>query len=225
MRPLAIAHRGDPYAFRENTLPAFAAAVRAGADMVELDVRATADGALVLVHDETLERLWGVPRRVGAVLRAETRELGIPELAEALAAVDAQVMLDYEEDIADAAVAAVREADAVDRVVFSGGNYDGHRRIRALEPQARIALTWDDAGRDPNPLLDELGAEFFNPSGRVLLADPGFVERMHARGTQVSVWTLDRRDHMKWALDLGVDAVITNRVGDLVSLLAERAPC
>lgn len=225
MRPLAIAHRGDPYAFRENTLPAFAAAVRAGADMVELDVRATADGALVLVHDETLERLWEVPRRVGAVMRAETRELGIPELAEALAAVDAQVMLDYEEDIADAAVAAVREAEAVDRVVFSGGNYDGHRRIRALEPQARIALTWDDAGRDPNPLLDELGAEFFNPSGRVLLADPGFVERMHARGTQVSVWTLDRRDHMKWALDLGVDAVITNRVGDLVSLLAERALC
>ncbi|HEY6054178.1 MAG TPA: glycerophosphodiester phosphodiesterase [Gaiellaceae bacterium] len=225
MRPLAIAHRGDPYAFRENTLPALAAAVRAGADMVELDVRATADGALVLVHDETLERLWEVPRRVGAVMRAETRELGIPELAEALAAVDAQVMLDYEEDIADAAVAAVREAEAVDRVVFSGGNYDGHRRIRALEPQARIALTWDDAGRDPNPLLDELGAEFFNPSGRVLLADPGFVERMHARGTQVSVWTLDRRDHMKWALDLGVDAVITNRVGDLVSLLAERAPC
>ena len=223
--PLAIAHRGDPFAFRENTLAAFAAAVEAGADMVELDVRATADGTLVLVHDETLERLWQVPRRVGAVTRAETRALGIPELADALDAVEGQVMLDYVEDIADAAVAAVREADAVDRVVFSGGNYDGHRRVRALEPQARIALTWEDAALDPNPLLDELGAEFFNPSGRVLLADPGYVERMHARGTQVSVWTLDRREHMEWALDLGVDAVITNRVAELVSLRAERMPC
>ena len=223
--PLAIAHRGDPLAFRENTLPAFAAAVAAGADMVELDVRATADGGLVLVHDETLERLWGVPRRVGEATLAETRELGVPELAEALDAIEAQVMLDYVEDVVDGAVAAVREADAVERVVFSGANYAGHRRIRELEPQARIALTWTDARRDPNPLLDELGAEFFNPSGRVLHADPGFVERMHERGTQVSVWTLDRREHMEWAVGLGVDAVITNRVAELVALIAERQPC
>lgn len=224
--PLAIAHRGDPHAFRENTLDAFAAAVRAGADMVEIDVRATVDGGLVLVHDETFERLWRVRRRVAALTVRETRALGIPELHDALDAIDVQVMLDYEVgEIVGPAVAAVREAGAVDRVLFAGGNHAGHRRIRELEPQARIALTWSDAAADPDPLLDELDAEFFNPSGRVLRADPGLVERMHARGTQVSVWTLDRRRQMKWALDLGVDAVITNRVAALVALIAERAPC
>ena len=227
MTPLAVAHRGDPIAHPENTLEAFAAAVDAGADMIELDVRTTADGALVLLHDETLDRVWGVARSVVDMTVAETRALGIPELHEALDAIDVQVMLDYNEALTrvEPALAAVRDADAVDRVVFAGANYAGHRRIRELEPRARIALTWKEAAADPIPLLDELGAEFFNPSGRVLAADPGFVDRMHARGTQVSVWTLDRREHMEGALDLGVDAVITNRVGELVSLLAERVRC
>jgi glycerophosphoryl diester phosphodiesterase len=193
--------------------------------MVELDVRRTADGGLVLVHDETLKRLWRVDRLVGRATLAETRELGIPELHEALEAIPVQVMLDYSENLAEAAVAAVQEADAVDRVVFAGANYDGHRAIRRLEPLARIALTWNDAQADPNPLLDELGAEFFNPGGPVLRDDPSLVERMHARGTKVSVWTIDRREHMERLLELGVDAVITNRVGLLVSLLAERQPC
>ena len=64
---LAIAHRGDPVRHRENTLAAFRAAVEAGAGMVELDVRRTADGAAVVVHDPTLERLWGLRRRVADV--------------------------------------------------------------------------------------------------------------------------------------------------------------
>jgi glycerophosphoryl diester phosphodiesterase len=68
-------------------------------------------------------------------------------------------------------------------------------------------------------LLDELGAELWNPSGRVLARLPAEVERMHARGTGVSVWTIDRREDMERCLAAGVDAVITNRVADLVDLL------
>ena len=49
---------------RENTLPAFAAAVREGADMVELDLRRTRDGGIVVLHDATLARLWGDERKV-----------------------------------------------------------------------------------------------------------------------------------------------------------------
>ena len=82
MRPLAIAHRGEPFGCRENTLPAFEAAVSLRADMVEIDVRRTADGAVAVVHDPTLDRLWGIDRLVSPSRRAgEVRELGIPELA------------------------------------------------------------------------------------------------------------------------------------------------
>jgi glycerophosphoryl diester phosphodiesterase len=55
-RPLALAHRGDSIAFPENTMAAFRAAVEAGVDAIESDVHLTADGQLVMLHDETLDR-------------------------------------------------------------------------------------------------------------------------------------------------------------------------
>ena len=72
----AIAHRGEPVGHRENTLPAFAAAVALGADMVEIDLRRTRDGAIVVLHDQTLERLWGLEASVGDVDLAEVATLG-----------------------------------------------------------------------------------------------------------------------------------------------------
>jgi glycerophosphoryl diester phosphodiesterase len=219
---LAIAHRGDPIAERENTLAAFSAAVAAGADVIELDVRCTADDAAVVVHDPTLERLWGVARPVADVTAGDVRELGIPDLAEALAAIPehVQVMVDYEEwAVAEPALDAVLAADALERCIFSGGCHDGHRAIRERAAAARIALTWTDDVPCPDALLDEVGPEYWNPSGNVLGRHPDQIERMHARGTLVSVWTIDRRDDMQFFLDLGVDAVITNRVAELVELL------
>ena len=65
MTVTAIAHRGEPVGHRENTLPAFEAAVALGADMVEIDLRRTRDGAIVVLHDQTLERLWGRAASVG----------------------------------------------------------------------------------------------------------------------------------------------------------------
>jgi glycerophosphoryl diester phosphodiesterase len=227
---LAIAHRGDPFAFRENTLDAFAAAVEAGADMVELDVWRTADGGAAVVHDPTLDRLWGIPRRVADLTSAELRALGVPDLAEALDAIPVQVMVDYKQDDAvEPALQAILAADALDRCVFAGECFDGHRRIRALHPDARIALTWTSEHERPEALLDELGAELFNPADELVVRDPSLVERMHARGTAVSVWTVDNPADMRLALDLGVDAVITNRIGELVALLGgqveEPEPC
>jgi glycerophosphoryl diester phosphodiesterase len=219
---LVIAHRGDPVTERENTLPAFAAAVAAGADMIELDVRCSADGEPVVVHDPTLERLWGVARPVSQLAADDIRALGVPDLAQALAAIpeSVQVMVDYEEPaVAEPALDVVLAAGALERCIFSGECYAAHCALRAREPDVRVACTWTADRPCPDSLLDELGAELWNPNGRVLARRPAEVERMHARGMGVSVWTIDRREDMQRCLAAGVDAVITNRVSELVELL------
>jgi glycerophosphoryl diester phosphodiesterase len=222
MTPLVVAHRGDPIAHPENTLEAFAAAVDAGADMIELDVHRTLDGRAVVVHDATLDRVWGVSRRVADMTRDDVVALGVPDFAQALEAIpaDVQVMVDYkDEDVVEPALADVLAAGALDRCVFAGDCFSGHRRLRALAPEARIAATWDSEQRIRDALLDELGAEFYNPRGNVLASEARAVERMHARGTKVSVWTIDQPDGMEFFIALGVDAIITNRVAMLVDLV------
>jgi glycerophosphoryl diester phosphodiesterase len=216
-RVLALAHRGDWSGARENTLAAFAAAERAGADMIELDVRVTADGAVAVLHDPTLERVWGLPHAVAELTRAELGE--IPELADALAAVQIPVMVDYTRaDVVEPALEAIREARALDRVLFSGACIEGHRRIRELAPEARIALTWEEGLPPSDELLEELRVEYFNPPYQ--LVTPERVALMHDRGLLVSTWTVDSITEMERVLDAGVDAVISNRVGELLRVIA-----
>ena len=146
--PLAIAHRGDPRRHTENTLASFDSAVRAGADMVELDLRCTRDGAIVVLHDQTLNRLWGDHRAVADLDLAEVQSLGpnrstdqrIPTLAELLAAVPLPLMVDFTgEEVVAGALEAVRHANAIDRSLFVSGNVPALRALRAL---AHHFISW-----------------------------------------------------------------------------------
>jgi len=221
--PIAIAHRGDPIAQRENTLAAFAAAVRQGADMVELDLRRTSDGEIVVLHDATLTRLWGMARRVDEIELAAVREVGngserIPTFREVLRHIDVPLMVDMNGTVVEGALRAVRQADAVERALFVTGDIGALRRLRHLAPEARIGLTWVESEPPAPALLDELGAEYWNPTFR--LVTPQRVADMHRLGYKVSTWTVDNRRHMARVIEAGVDAVVSNRIGDLVRLLS-----
>lgn len=220
---LALAHRGDWSASPENTVAAFQAAERAGADMIELDIRRTADGGVAVVHDPTLERVWNSPLAVAESSLDDLSALGVATLEETLACTDLPVMVDFTAaDVVEPALAVIGRAHALDRVLFSGGNVEGHARIRELAPGARIALTWTEREPPPAGLLESLAIEYFNPPWENV--DERLVERMRARGYKVSTWTVDDPQEMRRVVDCGVDAVVTNRVRELVALLAE-APC
>jgi glycerophosphoryl diester phosphodiesterase len=185
--------------------------------MIELDVRVTADGAVAVLHDPTLERVWGRPQAVAGLTRGELGE--IPELADALAAVRIPVMVDYTlADVVEPALEAIERAGALDRVLFSGANIEGHRRIRELAPEAHIALTWEEGLPPPDELLEELRIEYFNPPYQLVTSER--VALMHDRGLLVSTWTVDSATEMERVLDAGVDAVISNRVGELVRVIS-----
>jgi glycerophosphoryl diester phosphodiesterase len=213
--PLAIAHRGDPVAERENTLPSFTAAVREGADMVELDLRRTRDGEIVVLHDATLTRLWGDERKVADLDLAAVREIGrghmrIPTFGEVLDEIDIPLMVDLNAPTVEGALHEVRRAAAMARALFVTGDVGALRHMRQLAPDARIGLTWVKQEPPPPTLLQELGAEFWNPM--FTLITPDRVAEVHGLGLKVSTWTVDKPRHMGRVVAAGVDAIVSNRI-------------
>jgi glycerophosphoryl diester phosphodiesterase len=218
--PVAIAHRGDPIAERENTLPAFAAAVRQGADMVEIDLQRTRDGEIVVLHDRTLARLWGFDRKVADLDLAAVQGIGhgderIPTLRQVLSAIPVPLMVDFTgAAVVEGALDAVREAGAMARALFVSGNVEALGRLRARAPRARLGLTWVEPEPPPAALLDQLGVEYWNPMFRLIT--PERVADVHRLGLKVSTWTVDKPRHMTRVIEAGVDAIVSNRIGVLL---------
>lgn len=227
-RPLAIAHRGDPVAHRENTVEAVLTAAAQGADAVEVDVQLAADGTVVVVHDDTFARLWGDPRPVAAMSWPEIARLGadrcrVPRLAELLeVASGAGVPLVLDQKHAVAALPALRvvRAAGADATAFCGST-EGLLEIRAAAPDVTVYLNDDSMTLPDVRLLAQLRPQLYNPWFRLLA--PATVEAMAAFGIRTCCWTPNTDAELRLVLDLGVDAVMTDRVGRLVELLDERA--
>jgi glycerophosphoryl diester phosphodiesterase len=223
MSVVTIAHRGEPIGHRENTLAAFAAAVALGADMVEIDLRRTRDDAIVVLHDQTLARLWGLEESVGDVDLARVVALGegdvhIPTLSDVLEAVPLPLMVDFtRREVVSGGLDAVRTADALDRCLFVTGNVAALEQLRAQSPEARLGLTWLDGPEPPLDLLRQLGAEYWNPWFGVLT--PEGAAAAHDAGLRVSTWTVDTPEDMTRVLEAGADAIVSNRIAALMAHL------
>ncbi|MEV7287466.1 glycerophosphodiester phosphodiesterase [Streptomyces sp. NPDC093252] len=219
----AVAHRGDPYRFRENTLDSVRSALRRGADAVEIDVRLTRDGVPVLLHDETLNRLWEHDRPLSALTAAEVRELtagGVPTLAEALTATgDARLMLDLPglagERAAHRIVEVVRAHGAADRVYYTA-DAQAMLAVRAADPAAEIALTRATLAPPRAGLLAAIRPRWLNY--RFTLLSHDLVTHLHRSGLLVSTWTPDTRRSMRRLIGMGVDSITTNRVDALYAV-------
>ncbi|MET9120168.1 glycerophosphodiester phosphodiesterase [Streptomyces sp. NPDC004528] len=224
----AVAHRGDPYRVRENTIDSLRSALHRGADAVEIDVRLTRDGVPVLLHDETLERLWEVDRPLRALSADEARGLtdgGVPTLEAALAATgESRVMVDLPggPDLGSVRriVDVVRSCGAGERVYYCAGAR-AMLAVRAADPAAEIALTWTTLAPPRPALLDAVRPRWLNY--RFTLVDRDLATRVHRGGHLLSVWTPDTRRSMRRLLGLGVDSITTNRVDTLCALRGERA--
>ncbi|MFF4042104.1 glycerophosphodiester phosphodiesterase [Streptomyces sp. NPDC001816] len=219
----AVAHRGAPYRFRENTLDSLRSALDLGADAVEIDVRLTRDGVPVLLHDETLKRLWEHDRPLRSLSADEVRGLtadGVPTLAQALAATgDSRVMLDLcgrvDRRTVRQVMDVVRQSGARERVYYCA-HAEAMLAVRAADPAAEIALTWTTLAPPRPALLDVVRPRWLNY--RFSLVDRDLAARVHRDGYLLSVWTPDTRRSMRRLLDLGVDSITTNRVDALHAL-------
>jgi glycerophosphoryl diester phosphodiesterase len=206
-----FAHRGAAGPWAENSLAAFAEARRLGADGVELDVRRSVDGALVVHHDAA------VPG-VGPLSLARVRDLPdhVPLLADALSAcegmvVNVELKSDGDEGLALAAAAAVVELGWAERVVVSSFDPDCLEAVGRAEPG--LALAWLlGPGADAQPLLSvalERGFGGIHPF--VASVDAELVSLARGAGLDLRVWTVNSDGDLRAMVDLGVDAVITDR--------------
>ncbi|WP_405658328.1 glycerophosphodiester phosphodiesterase [Streptomyces sp. NBC_00079] len=219
----AVAHRGDPYRVRENTIDSLRSALDQGADAVEIDVRLTKDGVPVLLHDATLKRLWEHERPLASLSADEVRGLTdgrVPTLAEALAAADGtRLMLDLPgmRDVRAArrVVDAVREAGASERVYYTADSA-AMLAVRAADPSAEIALTCTSLAPPRPALLAAVKPRWLNY--RFSLVSRELAARVHHDGYLLSVWTPDTRRSMRRLIDFGVDSITTNRVDVLCAL-------
>jgi glycerophosphoryl diester phosphodiesterase len=208
-------------------MAAFLAAIEHGADMIELDCQLSADGRVVVVHDPTLTRLWGVQRAVEELSWGEISTLSkdgerIPQLADVLDRCPVQIMVDVgSAAIMAMAYAEVRRAGSLERCIFAG-SIEGLAWLRAADPTARIALSWDVAELPSDDLLGAIRPEWFNP--RYDLASDTVLESMRQRGIGISAWTVDDDQVMSRLLEAGLDAIITNRIAALVGLIDAARP-
>jgi glycerophosphoryl diester phosphodiesterase len=213
-----IAHRGASGHTLEHTLAAYDLALNQGADVLEVDVRACADGGLVLVHDETLLRTAGDPRSVidltapeldavpapGRPLRLETvlrryrrRTRFLVDLKDPSPA--------WEERVG----ALVTELRLRRRVTVQSFERESLRRLRAAAPWLALSALYH---RDESAAVDLDDAASYARGVSVWhgAVDAAFVSAAHARGLAVSAWTPDTPGDVERLLALSVDGIITN---------------
>jgi glycerophosphoryl diester phosphodiesterase len=210
-----IAHRGASHAELENTVAAFRRAAELGADAVELDVRTTADGLLVVHHDAELAD----GRRIAAVDAAEL-PAHVPTLDEALDAcgglwVNVEIKnapgepdFDADSKIADATITALRARPAAERFLVSCFHLDTIDRCRELAPDIPTAFLCAIVPDGVAELLAERGHQAFHPWHPTVSA--ALIDECHAAGIDVNTWTCDDAERMAQLIRWGIDGICTN---------------
>jgi glycerophosphoryl diester phosphodiesterase len=213
-RALAIAHRGASALEVENSLAAFRAAAALGADAVELDVHATADGQLVVHHDEMIGR-----HHVAHCSLREVREHLLPDgepvptLAEALAAiVPAMIAFVEVKSLAprwDAQLlAAIDGCPDPGRVRVHAFDHRIIRRLGILRPELPRGVLSASYPVHPMRMLEDADASALWQHAP--LVDAALVEAVHAGGGVVYAWTVDDPGRMRELLAAGVDGLCSN---------------
>jgi glycerophosphoryl diester phosphodiesterase len=225
-----LGHRGAPALARENTIAAFVGAARLGADGVELDVRRTADGALVVHHDPVIAG-------AGVIAHLTVHDLpeDVPLLDAALDACFGLVVnveikngpIEPDHDPAEHAAAEVaaliaerrRPDRPADQVVVSAFTLETIDVVKTADPT--LATGWITlSGLDQDWALAtavERGHDAIHPQEGAVTRE--LVERAQAEGIAVRAWTVDAPDRIRELDEFGVDALITNDVALALSIL------
>lgn len=227
--PKIWGHRGASGYAPENTLEAFRIATEMKADGVELDVQLTKDGELVVIHDETIDRLsnesgW-IKDYTLKELKAfnfnrthpEFKFAAIPTLEEVFACLkDTGLFINIElktgvifyEEIEEKTLKLANKMKMQDRILYSSFNHYSILKIKKLNPDARVGLLYTDGFIDIPEYARKMGVNTLHPPFNNLKY-PGLIESCKKNGLQIIVWNV-RDDNIRFCCEASVDAIITN---------------
>ena len=233
-----VSHRANGGEYPENTLLGIEAALSDGVDAIEIDVRATSDDALMLLHDADLRRVARDPRTVLSMTREDLGALRVldphrrhdpqpvPTLDDAFEAIAgrAAIVVDFVDlALIDPIIAAVNEAGAAAWTWFTPHEPAVALKLRAGCPEARVFLGWSHtewyahSPTDAVALAERLGLTGIMANHRSI--DRTTVEYAHSRGLAVACWTVNEPRRMGTLARLGVDAITTDYPRTLLGVL------
>jgi glycerophosphoryl diester phosphodiesterase len=231
------AHRGYSRAAPENTLAAIRKAIDVGSDWAEIDVQLTADGEVVLLHDNDLRRMTGDPRRLAKVRYAELKDIPldrrfgaeyarerIPSLREVIRLARGRIKLNIElkfpgrdRTLAKKAADLLREEEFEDECFVASLDAEGVRAAKKHNPRLRTAAIITAAVGD----ISRLDVDILSVNTR--LATDDLLHRARRLGKQVHVWTVNEPRAMRRLIEHGVDNVITDDPERFLEIRRERS--
>jgi glycerophosphoryl diester phosphodiesterase len=232
-----VAHRGYSAVAPENTLPALAAGVLAGATFIEFDVRTSADGVPVVIHDRTVDRTTDGSGTVDELTLDEIAGLdagswfspayagiGVPILTEVLDLLGpesgrVELLLEIKPPATAGQVELilghVGERRLLGRTVVQSFDPEVVRTVGEVVPEVRRGLLRHGFDDDQVTVAKDLGLDFCNPRLAAVLEDPGTVAELRDNGVRVMPWTAN--DPRQWPalIEAGVAGLITDHTGTL----------
>lgn len=225
-----FAHRGASGYAPENTLEAFALAEKQGAQGIELDVQLTKDGEVVVIHDETIDRVSTGKGAVRDYTLEELRRFSfhnhkkeyegvqIPTLREVLEQVkpgDMEVNIELKTGIywypglEEKTVKLVKAAGMEKRVIYSSFNHYSVQKILELDAEAETAYLYSDVLLNVENYAKNTGVCGLHPAVyHMKMGD--FLESYRRSGLRVRVWTVNDEADMRQFIEKDLEAVITN---------------
>ena len=241
-RTRIIAHRGFSAVAPENTVISIEKAIDLGADMVEFDVTVSADGHVVVIHDETLNRTTNGQGSVSSHTLEELRRLDagswfatefsgekIPTLDEMLDTTSGRILANIEikpeaveNDVSAKVARLVIDKGLVDQVVVSSFSPQALAQMHEIAPEIRTASLYKKKihrGMDPLEITSEVGASAFNINHRYL--NSKMRKSCRENKIPVAVYTVNDPRLMRKLIDKGVGAFFTDNPDLLMKVLAE----